>query len=118
MAAIPPSPESLIAHGDFLRGLARNLLGDEHRAEDMVQQTYVRALSAPPRQGLRSWLTTVVKRLSPRRTSVPTAIGKPSTIAGKRASAATQRNATHQAKLRRRYARRLRIANRTARGSG
>ncbi len=59
-----PTPEALLAHGDFLRGLARSLLGDEHLAEDAVQQTFVRALRAEPQSGgLRSWLTIVLRRL-------------------------------------------------------
>ena len=72
MASMPPTPEALIAHADFLRGLARSLLRDEHRAEDVVQQTYVQALTRPPaRNGIRSWLATVAQRLAlnERRTS-------------------------------------------------
>ena len=54
MASMPPTPEALIAHKDFLRGLASSLLGDEHRAEDVVQQTYVQALIRPPPKGAAS----------------------------------------------------------------
>ncbi len=59
-----PSPDTLLAHGDFLRGLARHLVGDEHRAEDAVQQTFAKALAtSPDGHGLRAWLATVLRRV-------------------------------------------------------
>ncbi len=65
MTAFEPTHQSLLAHGDFLRAIARGLLGDEHRAEDAVQSAYVRALAHPPRRdGVRAWLGTVVRRLA------------------------------------------------------
>ena len=33
-----PEPAELAAHTEFLRRLARRLVGDEHRAEDLAQE--------------------------------------------------------------------------------
>lgn len=62
----PLSGDELYAHASFLKGLARALLRDEHRAEDLVQDTWVRALERPPRRSLalRAWLGRVVRNLS------------------------------------------------------
>lgn len=59
-----PDPEALLQHREFLRGLARQLLGDEHLAEDVVQESYIAALTTPPRsaEAMRSWLARVVTR--------------------------------------------------------
>jgi len=53
--------EALLAHAGFVRALARGLLGDEDRADDVVQDTLVTALERPPRStgALRSWLARV-----------------------------------------------------------
>ena len=42
MRQVPPSftAEELLAHGDFLRALARRLLLDASRADDVVQQAF------------------------------------------------------------------------------
>ena len=68
---MPPSSsspdESLMEeHRDFLRALARSLVRDEHRAEDVVQEAWLTALErAPePRPGLRRWLARVVRNLA------------------------------------------------------
>ena len=57
----PPAPfdlQAILAQREFLRGLARGLLADEHRAEDVVQQACVAALERPPGsvEKLRGWL--------------------------------------------------------------
>ena len=59
-------PEDLLRHGDILRSLARGILGDDHRAEDVVQSAYVRALERPPRdrEALGAWLGRVVRNLA------------------------------------------------------
>lgn len=59
----PPAPEALLQHQDFLRALARGLLGDAERAEDAVQDAYAAALAHPPSEAgaLRGWLATVVR---------------------------------------------------------
>lgn len=62
--ASPASPEELFAHAGFLTRLARGLVGDEARAEDIVQDAFVAALERPPRGSLRGWLTVVVANLA------------------------------------------------------
>lgn len=63
---IPVHPESLLLHGPRLRALARRLVRDEAQAEDLVQETWVRALERGP-AGARSlwrWLSTVLRHLA------------------------------------------------------
>jgi RNA polymerase sigma-70 factor (ECF subfamily) len=72
MASEPASdrsdPEQVLAHDQFVRGLARHLLKDVHGAEDVAQQTWVAALQRPPvAASLRGWLAAVVRRLALRR---------------------------------------------------
>ncbi len=64
----PPDPtiERLLVHGEFLRRLARRLLGDDALAEDVVQQTWLAALEKPPARpgSWRAWLTGVTRNLA------------------------------------------------------
>lgn len=59
-------PSLLLAHSSWLRSLARSLVGDPHRAEDLIQEAWVAALqnppvdAAPPAQ--KAWLRTVLQR--------------------------------------------------------
>ena len=59
-------PEALLAHGDFVRAIARSLLWDEHAAEDVVQQTWLAALGAPAGAS-RGWLGAVAHNLAIKR---------------------------------------------------
>jgi RNA polymerase sigma factor (sigma-70 family) len=61
-----PLADELATHTHFLRALARGMLADEHLAEDVVQQAFLRALARPPepRGYLRAWLVRVVGRLA------------------------------------------------------
>ena len=63
----PPAPtlDSLLKDTTWLRGLARALVG-ERDAEDLVQDTWVRALQAGPRSAsaARSWMRTVARNLA------------------------------------------------------
>lgn len=59
-------PELLLAHADFVRSLARSLVLDENRADDVVQQTWLTALERPPQAmaSLRKWLATVTRNFA------------------------------------------------------
>ena len=61
----PATVESLLEHGGFLRRLARAML-DEHDAEDLVQETWLRVLQKPPTATGREkwWLSRVAKRVA------------------------------------------------------
>jgi RNA polymerase sigma-70 factor (ECF subfamily) len=61
----PPGAEVLIEHTAFLTRLARSLLRDEDAAEDVVQETFERAITKPPRPGnLPGWLARVARNLA------------------------------------------------------
>ncbi|MCZ6598528.1 MAG: RNA polymerase sigma factor, partial [Planctomycetota bacterium] len=55
--------EVLLADSAWVHGLARNLLDQPGRAEDMVQETWLAALEHGPRTdtNLRGWLATVAR---------------------------------------------------------
>jgi RNA polymerase sigma-70 factor (ECF subfamily) len=59
-------PKDILAHSAFVRALTRSLIGDEHAAEDVAQETWLSALRTPPvlRTGLRSWLAGVVRKIA------------------------------------------------------
>ena len=49
----------------FVRGLARQLLADEHGAEDLAQDAWLHALRGPsPHGGFRSWIAAIVRNLA------------------------------------------------------
>lgn len=56
----------LLQHDRFVRDLARSLLFDENRVDDVVQQAYLAALENPPRslETLRGWLAKVVRNFA------------------------------------------------------
>jgi len=58
--------EKLLRHRPFVRALARRLVRDEARADDLVQETYLTALRSPPRHegALKAWLAAVVRNLA------------------------------------------------------
>src|SRR5689334_8026356 len=60
------SLDSLLAHEPFVRAVVRDLLRDEHRVQDVLQETWIRALQAGPDQGgsLKGWLAKVARRLA------------------------------------------------------
>jgi len=60
------STETLLAHEPFVRAVARGLLADEAGVQDVVQETWLRALRRPPRPGvsLRAWLARVAGNLA------------------------------------------------------
>ena len=59
----PVEIETLLAHRDWVRRVARTLVLDEARAADLEQEVWLRALTKPPREdrGLRGWLATVLR---------------------------------------------------------
>ena len=61
-----PTGEELLRHASWIRGLARGLVGDEATAEDVVQDTWVAALThPPPAEGkLRPWLRQVARNFA------------------------------------------------------
>jgi len=80
------TPEHILEHGPFLRGLARSLLRDAGRADDVVQEAWLAALRRPQEvRDLRPWLVGVVrnlvrrdKRASARREAREQQVGEPS----------------------------------------
>ncbi len=59
----PPDPASLLRHEGWLRRLALRLVEDEADADDVVQETWRRALERPPRdaRALPAWLAHVAR---------------------------------------------------------
>jgi RNA polymerase sigma-70 factor (ECF subfamily) len=62
----PPEPALLLEHADFVRALARSLIRDPAGADDVVQETWLRALEHGPRESSnpRGWLATVLTNLA------------------------------------------------------
>ncbi|MCA8978087.1 MAG: sigma-70 family RNA polymerase sigma factor, partial [Planctomycetes bacterium] len=59
---MPPLETELTTHAGALRALARVLVG-EHHADDLVQETVLQVVAAPPARptGLRGWLVAVMR---------------------------------------------------------
>lgn len=62
----PPDLERLLAERDFVTRLARNLLHDEHLAEDAAQEALLAAMRRPPTSALatRAWLSAVTRNFA------------------------------------------------------
>ncbi len=77
MDAKPTAIEALLVHQEFLRALARGLLGRDDLADDVVQETYLKAVRHPPHHGHspRGWLSTIARntalRLRQREAQLP-----------------------------------------------
>jgi RNA polymerase sigma-70 factor (ECF subfamily) len=58
--------EELLAHGDFIKRLARRLVPDEFWASDVAQQTFAAALEFPPpeEKPLGPWLAVVTRNFA------------------------------------------------------
>jgi RNA polymerase sigma factor (sigma-70 family) len=64
---VPTCHEELLDHADFVRDLARSLIGDEHRSADVSQQACLAALERPPLdRPLGAWLNRVTHNLASR----------------------------------------------------
>src|SRR4051812_41268840 len=64
----PTAPEALLQQADFVRALARSLLGDEHLADDVAQETWIAAIERSPSriENVRAWLATVARNFAAR----------------------------------------------------
>jgi len=58
--------EELLAHGPWVRALASSLVRDSTKADDLVQQAWLRALQSPPAQDRppRRWFAAVLRNLA------------------------------------------------------
>ena len=61
-----PAPETLLTHQDFVRGLVRSLLRGAEGEDDVVQNTWMRALTSPRRDtdSGRQWLARVARNMA------------------------------------------------------
>jgi RNA polymerase sigma-70 factor (ECF subfamily) len=59
-----PSVEELLTHRLWVRRIARHLVRDDSLADDLEQETWLAALTNPPRHAtsVRGWLATVLRR--------------------------------------------------------
>jgi RNA polymerase sigma-70 factor (ECF subfamily) len=69
---LPPRAEALLSQSDWVRTLVRGLGVDESAADDVVQSTWVAALTRPPRAAgegasLRAWIARVARNFALRR---------------------------------------------------
>lgn len=69
MTSIHVSPDLIDNHAASLRRLARRLVRDPHDADDVLQETWLRAMQSPPRSAHRigSWLETILSNVVRRR---------------------------------------------------
>lgn len=60
---VAPTVDSLLAHADWVRALARHLVRDPQTADDVEQEVWREALERPPAHGsnVRGWLASVAR---------------------------------------------------------
>ncbi|MGE3172332.1 MAG: sigma-70 family RNA polymerase sigma factor [Planctomycetota bacterium] len=65
MSPSQPAAADLLVHREFLRRVARELVGDPHGGDELAQEVWLHALQHPPRHGgaLRGWLRTTARNL-------------------------------------------------------
>src|SRR5262245_12950464 len=65
MKPTTPALSELLANSEWLRRLARSLVRDDAQADDLVQETWMAALTHPPRQPgtARPWLRTILRNV-------------------------------------------------------
>jgi RNA polymerase sigma-70 factor (ECF subfamily) len=56
----------MMSHAGSIRALALSILGDEHAAEDVLQETWLRALNKPPprHDSIGGWLRRVAEGIA------------------------------------------------------
>jgi RNA polymerase sigma-70 factor (ECF subfamily) len=60
--ADPPTPEALLAHREWMRAIARSLVGDENAVDDVEQRTWLTVLrNRRPVVSVRGWLRHAVR---------------------------------------------------------
>ncbi len=61
----PPTLDALLVHARFLRSLAQQLVGPDMDPDDVVQETWQRAITNPPKtaENLSGWLGTTCRRI-------------------------------------------------------
>ena len=68
MSSFPPvlSADTLLEHEPFVRAVVRGLVSDEGRVQDVLQETWLRALGRGPQSpgSLRAWLARVARNLA------------------------------------------------------
>jgi RNA polymerase sigma-70 factor (ECF subfamily) len=59
-------PDRILQHAGSIRALALSILGDEHAAEDVLQETWMRALTHPPphQDSIGGWLRRVAEGIA------------------------------------------------------
>ncbi len=69
MTPAPLDADVLLAHGAFVRAVARAALGGDSEVDDVVQDTWVAAWGRSPRKpgSLRAWLAGIVRRQAAQR---------------------------------------------------
>ncbi len=101
---VPIHIDELLAHRQWVAGLAVALTRDQFEADDIVQQTWLAALRHPPRGGgsARGWLGTVVRnavrergRAGKRRTRREAAVARPDAITSNDPAELTARAELH-----------------------
>jgi len=70
--SLPPRSEALLSQSDWVRSLVRGLGVDENGAEDVLQSTWLAALTRPPRTegegaSLRAWVARVARNFALKR---------------------------------------------------
>ncbi len=65
-AGKPIDPEALFRHTDWMRALARSLVADEDRADDVIQDAWLAAMRMPPtrRATAGAWLKKVLRNFA------------------------------------------------------
>src|SRR5262245_46851334 len=66
MPATAKDVEALLEHADYVKSLARQLVFDEHLAQDVEQQTWLAALEHAPRdpRSPRAWLASIARNFA------------------------------------------------------